>query len=81
MKAIRFSEYFELNKSQAELDFVDIFVNDDIPLYIDPYVFKLRADDWSVDCNDLIVDFFSTVINAINQNKFNYIDGSFKGDI
>lgn len=72
MKAIRFSEYFELNKNQAELDFVDIFVNDDIPLYIDPYVFKLRTDDWSVDCNDLIVDFFSTVINAIKNKRSDY---------
>jgi hypothetical protein len=35
-------------------------------------VFKLRADDWSVDCNDLIVDFFSTVINAIKNKRSNY---------
>lgn len=72
MKAIRFSEYFKLNKSQAELDFVDVFVNDDIPLYIDPYVFKLRTDEWSMDCNDLIVDFFSTVINAIKNKRTVY---------
>ena len=64
MKKIRFSEYFKLNKSQAELDFVDVFVNDDIPLYIDPYVFKMRTDVWSMDCNDLIVDFFSIAINS-----------------
>ena len=72
MKTIRFSEYFNLNKSQAELDFVDVFVNDDIPLYIDPYVFKLRTDEWSIDCNDLIVDFFGTVINAIKNKRTNY---------
>ena len=72
MKRIRFSEYFGLNKSQAELDFVDIFINDDIPLYIDPYVFKLRTDEWSMDCNDLIVDFFWTVINAIKNKRTNY---------
>ena len=72
MKRMRFSEYYGLNKSQAELDFVDIFVNDDIPLYIDPYVFKLRTDEWSMDCNDLIVDFFGTVINAIKNKRVDY---------
>ena len=72
MKNTRFSQHFNLNKSQAELDFVDVFINDDIPLYIDPYVFNLRTDEWSMECNDLIVDFFSTVINAIRNNRKNY---------
>ena len=72
MKKIRFSKHFKINKSQAELDFVDIYVNDDIPLYIDPYVFKLRTDEWSIECNDLIVDFFSTVINAIKNKRTVY---------
>lgn len=65
MKKIRFSDHFQLKRSQAELDFVDIYINDDIPLYIDPYVFKVRNDIWSVECNNLIVDYFGTVINAI----------------
>lgn len=72
MKQIRFSQYFNLNKSQAELDFVDVFINDDMPLYVDPYVFKLRTDDWSKECNDLIVDFFSTITNAIRRNRTTY---------
>ncbi len=68
-KSILFSEYFGLNKQQAELDFVDIFIDGDKPLYVDPYVFKVRDDAWSVECNNLIVDFFSTVVLAIrNQN-------------
>ena len=72
MQKVRFSEYFGLNMSQAELDFVDIYVNDDIPLFIDPYVFKLRTDEWSVECNDLIVDFFGAVINAIKNHRIQY---------
>lgn len=70
MKLTRFSEYFELNKFQAELDFVDIFIEDDTQLFIDPYVFKVRDDAWSVECNNLIVDFFNTVVQVI-RNKDN----------
>ena len=72
MKHVRFSDYFNLKKHQSELDFVDIFVDDDIPLYLDPYVFKLRNDEWSLECNNLIVDFFSTVINAIKNKRVEY---------
>ena len=54
-----FSEYFKLNKSQYELDFVDIPVNNgDIPLFIDPYAISRRSDRWSVQCHNLIVNFF-----------------------
>lgn len=72
MKKVKFSEYYNLNKDQSELDFVDVFVNDDIPLYIDPYVFKLKDDVWSVDCNNLINDFFQTVITAIKNKDSRY---------
>lgn len=72
MKKVLFSEHFRLNKQQAELDFVDIFIDDDKPLYIDPYVFKVRNDAWSVECNNLIVDFFNTVVIAIKNKEIAY---------
>jgi len=67
-----FSQFFQLNKVQAELDFVDVYINDDTPLFIDPYVFKLHNDSWSIDCNNLIVDFFDTVVQAIRNNQNTY---------
>lgn len=72
MNRTRFSEYYNLGKTQAELDYVDVFIDDDIPLFIDPFVFKLRDDSWAIECNDLIIDFFSTVINAIKNNRTAY---------
>ena len=68
----RFSEYFKLNKFQAELDFVDVFIDNDTPLFVDPYVFKVRNDVWSVECNNLIVDFFGTVIQSIRSQNHKY---------
>ncbi len=65
-----FSQYFKLNKSQYELDFIDVPVNNgDIPLYIDPYSISKRSDYWSIDCHNAIVDFFQDVIDQIVKNK------------
>jgi hypothetical protein len=42
---MKFSEAFGLNKIQAELDFVDIEVDGDTPLYVDPFALSIRKDD------------------------------------
>ena len=68
-KEIRFSDYFKLGKSQAGLDFVDIPVNGDIRLFVDPYAFGLENDPWFVESNDLIVDYFSLLIESIRASK------------
>lgn len=67
----KISELYGLNKVQAELDFVDIDVNTDTPLYIDPYAFTTREDTWSEQCHDQIVSFFDAIISAIANNDQN----------
>ena len=70
MKPQTFSECFKLNRSQYELDFVDIPVNNgDIPLFIDPYAISKRNDYWSIDCHNAIVEFFQGVIDEIRQGN------------
>jgi len=62
----RFSEHFALGKSQPELDFVDIPLDTDINLCVDPYALSIIDDDpWFVECNNLVVDFFQLVVNSI----------------
>ncbi|MGL6073840.1 MAG: hypothetical protein ACRC8S_06725 [Fimbriiglobus sp.] len=65
----RFSEQFGIGKSQCELEFVDILLQTDLPLYIDPYSFKICQNTTAIDCNNLVVDFFSTVVDCIRQKK------------
>lgn len=65
---MRISQIFDLKKTQAELDFIDIDINQDTPLFIDPFFLSLRTDRWSIDANRTIKDFFQKVIELIRQN-------------
>jgi hypothetical protein len=64
---MRFSDHFNLRKSQAELDFVDIPLDTDIELFLDPYALSLENSPWFAECNNLVVDFFHLVVNSIAE--------------
>lgn len=64
-KSLPFAQHFGINKTQAELDFVDINLRGDTRLYIDPYALGKRLDPWSIEASNLVVDFFETAIAAI----------------
>lgn len=67
---IFFNEYFNLNKSEAELEFINIPVNTDIELFIDPYVISKIPGVWYAEANNLIVDFFEKLVqNMHNGNQ------------
>jgi hypothetical protein len=63
---MRFSQAFNLSKTQAELDFVDINLEGDTPLYLDPFALSIRKDEWSMRCTLHIVSFFQNAIDAIH---------------
>ena len=63
----RVSTYFKLNKSQLELDFVDVFIDTDIELFVDPYFISRNNDEWSKKASDEIRDFFQKIIENINN--------------
>lgn len=61
----KFSEYFGLNKKQSQLDFVDIPLDTDVPLYVDPYALSVSSSDWLRDAANVVVDFFDLLISSI----------------
>ncbi len=63
----KISELFRLNKNQAQLEFVDVDPDRDLPLFIDPYVFTKRTDAWSATCHESILSFFESVLDAIRN--------------
>lgn len=58
-----------LNQSQPMLDFVDIDLDLDFPLYIDPAGFLNPRDEFAEKCRDDIQDFFSAVLKQIAKGK------------
>lgn len=65
---IKISEYYELNKTQYELDFVDTYINGDKTLFVDPYALSKRKDDWSILANNEVVNFFQLILRSIKDN-------------
>src|ERR1700730_17502692 len=72
---MRFSQAFSLRKEQAELDFVDIDLEKDLPLFVDPFALSIRKDEWSYYCTQHIVSFFQTAIDAIRADDHDRAKG------
>ncbi|MEJ7848034.1 MAG: hypothetical protein WKF92_08110 [Pyrinomonadaceae bacterium] len=66
---MRISEYFKLGRTQPTLDFVDVDIFADTPVFIDPSALRDLGSDWSEECVVLIQNFFDTVLAAIRENK------------
>ena len=62
---MRVSEILGLNVLQAELDFVDVNINRDMPLFLDPFVLSSRTDQWSIHASNTIRSFFHYFINLV----------------
>jgi hypothetical protein len=64
---VKFSKYFGIKKSQAQLDFVDIDSKKDTPLFIDPFAIAIKGDIWSRLCQAHIQDFFETALKCVKN--------------
>lgn len=64
----RFSDHFKLRKSQNQLDFVDIPLDTDISLYVDPYALSVSGNDWLRECGNIVVNFFGYFLSVIRNN-------------
>jgi hypothetical protein len=61
----RVSEHYNLGRSQGELDFVDVDIDLDTHLFVDPAALRHLPGQWAHECVALIQDFFQAVITAI----------------
>jgi hypothetical protein len=64
----RFSTFFELSNAEASVDFVDIDLSKDMPLYVDPYAIQIRHDEWSERCGDHIRSFFNELLDVLRAD-------------
>lgn len=66
---MKVSEFYNLDRTQASLDFLDVDIYNDTRLYIDPYSFEMIHSEFSEKCKYYIRNFFETLITYINANK------------
>jgi len=63
----RFSEHFRLGLSQDDLEFLDIYANQDISLFLDPYGISAMGTNWSSECEQHIVGYFQCLLDSIKS--------------
>lgn len=66
---MKISEIFNLNKTQAEIDFVNIDITRDLPVFLDPFFLSLRQDNWSIEATRIIKSYFQRVLDLLNQGN------------
>ncbi|GAB5380984.1 MAG: hypothetical protein Alis3KO_17680 [Aliiglaciecola sp.] len=66
---MRFSEYYNLNKAQAFLDFVDIDLETDLAIFIDPVPLKSLKTPWGSEIAYFLKHYFSAVLQSIKSGK------------
>jgi hypothetical protein len=64
-----FSKAVGIKKTQFELDFVDVPVDRDIKLFIDPFAISQRHEPWAIDAHGTVISFFDRVIQAIRADE------------
>ena len=67
---MRLSKKFKIGKSQNELDFVDIDINRDKPLFIDPYRISKLSGPFIDEANDVINSFFSYLVELLKAGNY-----------
>jgi hypothetical protein len=66
---VRVSEYFTLERTQPSLDFVDVDVEGDVPVFVDPRALRLLNTEWADECVSMVQHFFTTVLDAIRSGN------------
>lgn len=61
----KISDIYNLNKNQFELDFVNIDIERDFPVYLNPFVFSSREDIFSIEATRTIKSFFQYNLELI----------------
>ena len=67
--ALRIFRYFNLEQTQATLDFVDVDVKKDTPLFISPKALTMLHSDFGDECVHLIQNFFHKILELINARR------------
>lgn len=66
---MRISEHFGLGRAQPTLDFVDVDIQGDVRVFVDPRAMRLLHSEWADECISLVQNFFRAVLEAIRNGE------------
>lgn len=66
---MRISDYYNLGRTQPYLDFVDIRLDTDIPVFLDPTAIKALDSPWGHELSSLLQSFFECVLKHIKNGN------------
>ena len=66
---MRVSEFFELEKTQPYLDFVDVQLETDIEVFVDPTALRSLKSNWGHECASLVQHYFETVLARMKAGR------------
>jgi hypothetical protein len=64
----RVTDYFSLGMTQGSVDFVDVDVHTDVPVFIDPTAIRNQTGPWAEACVEGLQTFFEALLKAIKAN-------------
>jgi hypothetical protein len=64
-KPTRASTFLGVRRTQAELDFVDVDVYGDVPLFVNPGAIRRNDSPWARECVFLMQDFMHVIVSAL----------------
>lgn len=65
----RVSTYYKLGRDQTTLDFVDVPIGNDIPVFLDPSRLRNIDSTWTSECTSLLQHFFDKLLDHIKSNS------------
>ena len=66
---MRVSQFYNLNKTQPSLPFLDVDIRNDVRLFINARAINNLNSEWGDHCQDLLQDFFAELLGAIKGDK------------
>lgn len=64
---MRVSQVFGLDRTQPSLDFVDVHVDTDTAIFVDPIALRGLDTTWGAECRSLLQHFFDHVLDLIQR--------------
>lgn len=64
------TDYLGLPRGHSDIDFVDVQINDDTELFIDPCLIELADDSLSIEAATLIANFEDTLYSDMRSGRW-----------